>query len=88
MNALAETRRRSALAALRSGRVTVLHAECRKTAHDVDEVIARVRSSRDGGPTYAVDLLDETWTCTCRDGGGSCGHVHAVQLVTGHGGEA
>jgi hypothetical protein len=80
---VSDTLRRRALAVLREGRLTLLHVECRKTAHDVDEVIARVRSSRDGGPAYAVDLLDSTWSCTCRDGGG-CAHVLAVRLVTGH----
>jgi hypothetical protein len=80
---VSDTLRPKALAVLREGRLQLLHVECRKTAHDVDEVIARVRSSRDGGPAYAVDLLDGTWTCTCRDGGG-CAHVHATQMVTGH----
>jgi hypothetical protein len=75
--------RRKALAVLREARLTILHAECRKTAQDVDEVIARVRSSREGGPSYCVDFLDGVWTCTCRDGGG-CAHVAAVQIVTGH----
>jgi hypothetical protein len=75
--------RKKALAVLREGRLHLLHVTCRRTAHDVDEVIARVRSSRDGGPAYAVDFLDGTWTCTCRDGGG-CAHVAAAQIVTGH----
>lgn len=75
--------RRKALAVLRTGRLTVLHSTCRKTAHEVDEVIARVQSSRDGGPAYCVDFLDGAWTCTCR-AGGDCPHVAAVQLVTGH----
>jgi hypothetical protein len=74
--------RKKALAVLREGRLQLLHVTCRRTAHDVDEVIARVRSSRDGGPAYAVDFLDGAWTCTCRDGGG-CAHVAAAQLVTG-----
>lgn len=75
--------RRKALAVLREGRLTILHATCRKTAHDVDEVIARVRSSRQGGPNYAIDFLDGTWTCTCR-AGSDCPHIAAAQIVTGH----
>lgn len=77
--------RAKALAVLREGRLTVLRAECRKTAHEVDEVIARVQSSRQGGPAYAVDLSFGQWTCTCRDGAdGTCPHASAVKLVTGH----
>lgn len=79
-----EVLRRRALAILRESRCTVLHATCRKVAHIVDEVIARVQSSREGGPAYCVDLLDGLWTCTCR-AGGDCPHVTAVQMVTGHG---
>lgn len=75
--------RKKALAVLREGRLTLLHATCRKTAHDVDEVIARVRSSRGGGPAYAVDFLDGAWTCTCSTAS-DCGHVAAAQMVTGH----
>lgn len=75
--------RRKALAVLREARLTLLHVTCRRTAHEVDEVIARVRSSREGGPNYCVDLLDGVWTCTCR-AGGDCAHVAAAQIVTGH----
>jgi hypothetical protein len=75
--------RAKALAIYREGRLHLLHVTCRRTAHDVDEVIARVRSSREGGPAYAVDLLDGVWSCTCGDGSG-CAHVAAVQLATGH----
>lgn len=75
--------RPKALAVLHTGRLTVLRADCRKDAHTVDEVIARVRSSREGGPAYAVDFLDGIWSCTCR-AGGDCPHVAAAQLVTGH----
>ncbi len=83
MTTTANPVRTKALAAIRERRVTVVHAVCRKTAHDVDEVIARVVSSQDNGPVYVVDLLDATWTCTCPDAG-DCVHVAAVQLVTGH----
>lgn len=72
-----------ALAVLRTGRLTVLKADCRKDAHVVDEVIARVQSSRDGGSAYAVDYLDGVWTCTCR-AEAECPHIAAVRLVTGH----
>lgn len=79
MNAL----RPKALSVLREGRLTLLRVDCVKSSHEVDQVIARVQSSRQGGPAYCVDFLDGVWTCTCRLGGG-CGHVAAVQLVTGH----
>lgn len=75
--------RSKALAVLREGRLIVRHA---RTYNGGDgrpsEVVAAVRSSRDGGPTYAVDLIDGVATCTCRDGG-DCAHVAAVALVTG-----
>ena len=32
--------RRKSLAVLRTGRLRLLHVECRKTSHEVDEVIA------------------------------------------------
>jgi hypothetical protein len=75
--------RPKALAVVHEGRLAVLHADCRKQAHVVDEVIAKVASSRQGGPTYCVDYLDGIWTCTCR-AEGDCPHIAAVQLVTGH----
>jgi hypothetical protein len=75
--------RPKALAVIRSGRLTVMHTNCRKQAHVIDEVIAKVQSSRQGGPTYAIDYLDGIWDCTCR-AEGECAHIAAVQLVTGH----
>jgi hypothetical protein len=80
---LATPLRPKALAVLREGRLTMLRVECRNTAHEVDEVIARVQSSREGGPAYAVDLSFGQWTCTCRRDE-PCAHIAAVQLVTGH----
>lgn len=75
--------RKSALAALRSGRVSVIYA---RTDHDLNivQVIGRVLSSRPGGARYAVDFRDGDWRCTCtvsRDSG-QCSHTFAVQLVT------
>jgi hypothetical protein len=79
--------RSKALSVLREGRLTVLRADCVKQSHVVDQVIARVRSSRQGGPAYAVDFLDGVWDCTCTRPA-PCAHVAAVQLVTGHAGAA
>jgi SWIM zinc finger len=79
--------RAKALAALRDGRVTVVHARSHSDRLVPHELIVRVASSRPDGATYVVDLLDDgTWTCTCRDGiaGEPCAHVAAVQLITGH----
>lgn len=76
------SQRLKALTVIREGRLTMLHTECRKTAHDVDEVIAKVISSREGGPVYCVDFLGGVWTCTCSVD--DCAHVGAAQLVTGH----
>lgn len=78
--------RAKALAVLREGRLTVRHARTYDKTLDgaPSEVIAVVRSSRVGGPQYAVDLLDGAWTCTCRNGG-DCAHTAAVALVTGGG---
>lgn len=75
--------RKKALAVLREGRLQLQHVTCRRTAHDVDEVVGRVQSSRAGGPAYAVDFLDDCWTCTCRPNE-LCAHIAAVQMVTGH----
>lgn len=73
--------RRSALAALRSGRVRVVFV--RSTSDlQLTEVVAQVRSSREGGPRYAVDFTPAAgWSCTC-NGAQECAHVHAAQLVT------
>lgn len=84
--------RRSALSALRDGRVAVLLADgvvlaptptppVRVTAY----VTAYVTSSRSdpANPTgYFVDLHGGLWTCTRRRDG--CTHLAAVQMVTGH----
>jgi len=78
----ADPQRSKALAVIREGRLTLLHVACRQVAHEVDEVIARVQSSRQGGPAYAVDLAGMQWSCTCRAGRG-CPHIVAVRLVTG-----
>lgn len=78
--------RPKALSVLRSGRLTVLRAVC-TSDHTVTDVTAAVRSSREGGPTYAVDCDAGQWTCTCRLTTG-CAHIAAVQLVTGHPSEA
>ncbi len=79
-----QARRRKALAVVRESRLTLLHVHADER-FEVQEVVARVRSSRAGGATYAVDYLDGTWTCTCRAGGG-CPHDLAARLVTGHAG--
>jgi uncharacterized Zn finger protein len=73
--------RRKALAVLREGRLTVLNAQASWNVHTV---IARVQSSRVGGPAYAIDLAGGNWTCTCSKGS-DCAHIAATQLVTGHG---
>lgn len=73
--------RRKALACLREGRVTVLEAGHVHFGRPT-RVTAAVRSSRDGGPTYAVDLVGSAWACTCR-AGHPCAHSLAVALVTG-----
>lgn len=75
--------RPKALSVLREGRLEIRHSACRRYGHVVDEVVARVASSRQGGPAYAVDFLDGVWTCTCRQETG-CAHIAAVQLTTGH----
>jgi hypothetical protein len=81
--------RRKALAVIREGRLAVLNAwqdqpgADRRPVH----VEAAVRSSRQGGPTYAVDLADDRWVCTCSQPQ-PCPHVAAVQLATGHGNPA
>lgn len=75
--------RSKALSVLREGRLQIRHTACRKYSHIVDEVVARVLSSRTGGGAYAVDFLDGVWTCTCRQGTG-CGHIAAAQLATGY----
>lgn len=83
---MANPMRSKALSIYREGRLHLLHVNCRKVAHIVDEVIARVRSSRDGGPAYAVDFLDGVWTCTCTSSVSreNCPHIAAVQLAVGH----
>lgn len=75
--------RPKALAILRTGRLTVIDVSTHRSGGRADEVIARVMSSRQGGPTYAVDLMSDRWTCTCR-AGGHCPHELAVRMVTGH----
>lgn len=77
--------RSRALAILREGRLTVIYA--RNTGDsEPDQLVVAVRSSRDGGGTYAIDFLDGAWTCTCRDGAQNrpCAHMEAARLVTGH----
>lgn len=75
--------RKNALAAYRSGRIQMIEV---RSGWDLkpEKVTARVLSSRDGGGTYAVDLLDGEWRCTCIRGRHHepCAHVHAVQLCT------
>ena len=76
-----------ALAILREGRLTVVYARTSRDGGAVpDQLIVAVRSSRDGGGTYAIDFLDGVWTCTCRDGAQNrpCAHMEAARLVTGH----
>jgi hypothetical protein len=73
--------RAKALAVLRSGRLQVLKAQCNDSL-DLVELVCRVRSSREGVHPYAVDYLDETWTCTCRLGAG-CAHIAAARLIAG-----
>ena len=76
--------RRKALTIIREGRLTVLWVECRKVSHVVDNVMARVQSSRSGVSPYAVDLLEGgQWVCTCRVTE-VCPHIAAAQIVTGH----
>jgi len=80
------TLRRRALACLREGRVTILHAEGDDFPNraDVapDRVVAAVQSSRTGGPRYAVDLMPrDGWSCTCDRP--DCPHIAAVQIVAG-----
>lgn len=76
--------RPKALAVLREARLTVLHARA-DDAHRVLEALVQVKSSRQGGPTYAVDLTFGQWSCTCV---GSrtrrCAHETAARMVTGH----
>lgn len=78
--------RSKALACLRTGRVTIVHA---RKANDTDlpiAVVAYVASSRPERSRYVVDLTgDGDWSCTCWRGnrGESCAHLAAVQLVTG-----
>ncbi len=87
----AARQRRGALAILREGRCTIREATSEHWPAPCT-VEAAVRSSRPGGPTYAVDftVIDPSdgtgarWLCTCSpqpDPG--CSHVMAVQLVTG-----
>lgn len=73
--------RRKALSILREGRLTVLNAVNDPDTLAVFAVTARVEGHRG---TYAVDLVDGEWVCTCRDGERPCGHIAAAQLVTGH----
>jgi hypothetical protein len=71
--------RRKSLAILREGRLNVLY---RRMSPDTDTIVVAVQSSREGGPTYAIDLVLDEWTCTCRERTG-CAHIGAAQLVTG-----
>lgn len=83
---MSDSHRTSALAILRSGRLTMLHVLSAGDA--VHQVVARVQSSRTGGPRYAVDLLDGRWACTCSawTQANRCSHLLAVQMVTDHSG--
>lgn len=76
------TTRSKALAALRSGRVTVLGACYDPDTLTVIDVLASVASSRDPNRRYAIDYCFSGWACTC--GADGCAHIAAVQLVTGH----
>lgn len=76
----AKTLRTRALAVLREGRCQVLVAKWDGSSDTAEYVVFRVRSSREGGRPYAVDLLDGVWSCTC--GTEPCAHVAAAQLVT------
>lgn len=73
--------RSKALAVLREGRLSVVSARS-TSALELTELVVRVRSSREGGPSYAVDYLDGVWDCTCRRPQ-PCAHVTAAQLVSG-----
>jgi 3',5'-cyclic AMP phosphodiesterase CpdA len=75
--------RKNALATYRAGRLQLIEVVSGWDLIPV-KVTARVESSRDGGGTYAVDLIDGVWRCTCRVGqrGEPCAHVHSVQLCT------
>ena len=74
--------RRKALTIIREGRLTVLMAS--HVAYVVDDVFARVESSRPGVGSYVVDLLEGgVWVCTCR-ATEVCPHIAATQIVTGH----
>ena len=73
--------RSKALAVLREGRLTVLHARHHGHQLSPHEVVARVKSSR-GERVYAVDLLDGAWDCTCGNEA-PCAHIAAAQLVAG-----
>lgn len=74
--------RRKALAVLREGRLTVVLSRCPDGSTRPHELVAAVRSSRDGGPTYAVDLRECVWSCTCGTTE-RCAHIAAAQLVAG-----
>lgn len=74
------TIRSSALAIYRTGRLQLLHVSC---SWDFDSIIARVRSSREDGPDYAIEYSRRLWTCTCRLGTG-CAHILATQMATGN----
>jgi len=74
--------RAKALAVLREGRLTVLSAASDMTTLTATEAVVRVVGSRG---TYAVDLREGMWQCTCsaNAGGSRCGHIAAAQLVLG-----
>jgi hypothetical protein len=85
--------RRKALAVLREGRLTV-HEAAAEQMDPPHKVVAFVRSSRDPGRSYVVDLMAGTWSCTCGAGGGlwgahgwgqqpECAHITAARLVCG-----
>lgn len=75
--------RAKALAVLREGRLTVVLARSPAGSVRPQELVCAVRSSRHGGPTYAVDLAGGVWSCTC-DREQPCAHIAAAQLVAGH----
>lgn len=70
-----------ALAYLRGGNVTILHAQ------EAEPVPMRVTATVQGHRAmYWVDLIAEHWSCQCQRFASdlNCPHITAVQIVTGH----
>lgn len=72
--------RSKALGYLRSGAVSVVHAQSPRDGTPPHAVTAIVHGHN---RLYAVDFAYGAWWCTC-DRPLPCAHVAAVQLVTGH----